>query len=97
MLTKENILNELKDIKEEMNKRFKVKNIGLFGSFAKGIEKKSSDIDFLVEFDDDADLFDFVGLSIYLEEKFNTKVDVISKNALRDEQKDSILKSILFS
>ncbi|MCK4416232.1 MAG: nucleotidyltransferase domain-containing protein, partial [Thermoplasmatales archaeon] len=56
----------------------------------------TSDIDFLVEFDNDADLFHFVGLSRYLEEIFNTKVDVISKPSLKEELKQDILEEVIY-
>ena len=51
---------------------------------------------FLVEFEDTADLFHFIGLSRYLEEIFNTKVDVISKPSLKEELKQQILEEVIY-
>ncbi len=45
-----------------------------------------------MEFDKDADLFDFVGLSIFLEERLGRKVDVVPRDAVRPELKELILK-----
>lgn len=93
---KEKILNTLKRLKDELNTTCKVKKIGLFGSFIKNEQKENSDIDLLVEFEDDADLFHFVGLSRYLEEVFKSKVDVISKLAIKEELKQQILEEVVY-
>ncbi len=45
----------------------------------------------LVDFKDDADLLDLTGLAIFLEEEFQQKVDVVSKRALKEELRESIL------
>jgi predicted nucleotidyltransferase len=82
--SKEEILEKLKNLKEMLNKTYKVKSIGLFGSYVSNKQTTTSYIDFLVEFEEDADLFHLVDLSRYLEEIFITKVDVISKPSLKE-------------
>lgn len=62
MISKEEILRVLRQVREEVMKKYKVERIGLFGLFIKGEQKENSDIDILVEFKEDADLFDFFGL-----------------------------------
>lgn len=93
-ITKEDILQRLKDLKPELRKRYKVKEIGLFGSFVHGSQREDSDIDVLVEFEGKADLFDLVGLGLFLEEKLQRKVDVVPKRALRKELRDAVLKEV---
>ena len=93
---KEEILEKLKNLKEILNKTYRVKSIGLFGSYVSNKQTASSDIDFLVEFEEDADLFHFVGLSRYLEEIFDSKVDVISKPSLKEELKQDILEEVVY-
>jgi len=95
-LTKEKILNTLKRLKENLNTNFRVKTIGLFGSYVKNEQKNTSDIDFLVEFEEDADLVHLVGLSRYLEEVFKSKVDVISKPTIKEELKQRILEEVIY-
>jgi predicted nucleotidyltransferase len=85
MLTKERILLTLKELKPYLQRRYKVKELGLFGSFVRGAHRQTSAIDVLVDFQDNADLFDFVGLSQFLESKLHRKVDVVPRRALRDE------------
>ena len=94
--TKEEILDKLKNVREKLKEKFKVKKIGIFGSYVSNKQKATSDIDFLVEFEDNADLFHFIGLSRYLEEIFNTKVDVISKPSLKEELKQHILEEVIY-
>ena len=94
--SKEQILDTLKSIKDDLNKRYRIKNIGLFGSYVNNKQKDISDIDFLVEFEEDADLFHLVGLSRHLEEIFNTRVDVISKPSLKEDLKQHILEEVIY-
>jgi predicted nucleotidyltransferase len=94
--TKENILKTLNRLKNEIGIDYKVKKIGLFGSYVKHKQNDSSDIDILVDFEDDADLIHFIGLSRYLEEIFKVKVDVVSKSSLKEELKQSILQEVIY-
>lgn len=86
------LLAKMRDLKPEITKRFGAKEIQLFGSNVRGEETEDSDIDVLVEFEEGADLFDLMGLANFLEEQLQRKVDVTSKNALRSEFRDSILR-----
>lgn len=94
MSTKESkdILLKLRKLKAEIKSRFKVKEIELFGSYIRGRQRSSSDIDILVDFEEGADLFNLIGLALFLEEKLHHKVDVVPKRALRAEFRDSVLK-----
>ena len=91
MNTKENILRTLRELKQEIRANYRVKEIGVFGSVIREEQTEASDIDVLVDFEENASLFDLVGLSLFLEERFNQKVDVVSKRALREEIRDSVL------
>jgi len=72
-----------------------VKEISLFGSFVRKEQSEDSDIDILAEFDNNADLFDLIGLELYLEDIFEREVDVVPKQALRPELRESILQQIV--
>lgn len=95
-MKKEDILRELRSLKKELKVKFKVRNIGLFGSRIRGTARPSSDIDILVEMDDGADLIDLIELELFLTQHLNHKVDVSPKNALRPELKSQILKEVAF-
>lgn len=95
MLNTEGILTTLKELKPVIATRYKAKEIGLFGSFARGEQNANSDIDLLVEFEEGADLFDLVGLANYLEEVLQQKVDVVPKRALRAELREAVLREVV--
>ena len=86
------LLIKIRELKPRIRKQYKVKEIELFGSSVRGEEKETSDIDILVEFEKGADLFDLVGLGAFLEEELRRRVDVIPKQSLRQELRDSILR-----
>jgi len=93
---KEEILRILKMLKEEIKIKYRVKSIGIFGSYINNEQTDDSDIDFLVEFEENADLFHYVGLTLFLEEQFNKKVDVVSKPALKEELRKNILQEVIY-
>jgi len=89
------IRKTIRGLKPEITTRYKVKGIGLFGSFIRQEQNETSDIDILVEFEVGADLFDLVGLAQFLEEKLKRNVDIVPKNALRAELRESVLQEIV--
>jgi predicted nucleotidyltransferase len=91
----EKLLAKLRKLKPFVATRYKAKEIGLFGSFVRGDQGAGSDIDVLVDFEEGADLFDLMGLSLYLEESLNLKVDVVPKRALRKELQESVLREVV--
>ena len=93
--TLDEITEILKEHKKEICERYKVKEIGVFGSFARGEQRKSSDVDILVEFEETTDVFQLIDLEDYLQELLKKKVDVVRKRAIRPELKDVILKEVV--
>lgn len=94
-MTAEDILGVLRTVKPELATRFKARELGLFGSVARAEEATSSDVDLLVDFTEGADLFDLVGLALYLEELLGRKVDVVPRHALRPEFRDVVLRELV--
>lgn len=77
-LTYKEILEAFRSERTFLQKEFGVINIGIFGSYVKGIQQDDSDIDLFVEFEKPS--FDWTaGLQIYLERKFNKKIELIRK------------------
>jgi len=80
-LSKNEIINLIKAEKSFLKENYGVLNIGLFGSYAKDQQTPDSDIDFLVEFEKPR--FDWIaGLNIYMEKKFERKIEIIRKQTL---------------
>jgi len=85
----------LKQHKRGLVEKYKVKEMGIFGSYVKGKQKKRNDVDILVEFEEVPDLFKFLELERYLERLLKRKVDLVRKKALREELKDIILDEVV--
>jgi predicted nucleotidyltransferase len=96
-------MNQLKEIKEiikqnkiELEEKYRVKEIGVFGSYVRREEKKRSDIDILVEFKEPVGLFEFMDLEEHLEKLLGVKVDLVSKKALKPRIGQYILKEVVY-
>ena len=93
-------LEDLKSIiqshKKEMNEKYGVIEIGVFGSYVKNEQNEVSDIDVLVEFHKAIDLLTFVNLKNYLSELLNVNVDLVMKKALKPKIGQRILKEVVY-
>jgi uncharacterized protein len=93
MITKNDILAKLKELKPILYRNYSVKEIGLFGSFSEGDFSEESDIDILVELEKPIG-WKYFSLELYLEQVFNRKIDLVTKNALKDQIKNKILNQV---
>jgi predicted nucleotidyltransferase len=91
----EEILVRLRELKPQIIQKFRAKEIRLFGSNVQREQNAGSDIDILVDFGDEADLFDLTGLAIFLEGELQQKVDIVPKRAVREELQESILNEAI--
>ena len=96
--TIEEIMGTLEAHKEEVCRKYKVREIGIFGSFVRGEQKKRSDIDILVEFDQRniPGLLKFIEMERYLEKLLRKKVDLVRKGGIRPELRKIILKEVVY-
>lgn len=81
---------------ELLENDYHVKKLGVFGSVARGNQKKSSDVDILVEFSKPVGFFQFIKLEDYLSKILSRKVDLVTKNALKPAIKAQILKEMIY-
>jgi predicted nucleotidyltransferase len=87
----------LEDNKFVIKEKFKVREIGIFGSFVRGEEKIKSDIDILVDFEKEGKTFDnYMELKYFLQELLDLEVDLVMKGALKGELKDIILSEVIY-
>ena len=77
-MKKDEIINTLKTDKQFLQDNYGVVSIALFGSYAKGVENKDSDVDFMVEFTEPSYSL-LMGLYSYLENKLNSKIEIVRK------------------
>ncbi len=71
--------------------RYGIKNIRLFGSYARGKQRRTSDIDLLVDLPEHMTLFDLSGLKIDLEEALQKHVDLVPARSIKPALRDRIL------
>jgi hypothetical protein len=97
MKTFEQIKSTLAKHKEELRLKYKIKEIGIFGSYVRGEQKKQSDIDILVEFEETADLslLDFIGIENYLSDFLGIKVDLVEKHTLKPRIGRHVLEEVV--
>jgi predicted nucleotidyltransferase len=96
MKTLQKIKEILNKHKKELRKEYKVKEIGIFGSYVRGEHKGKSDLDILVEFEEAIDFFDFLELEERLSEILNSNVDLVMKKALKPDIGKHILNEVVY-
>lgn len=85
-------LKTLKKIIVPILKKNDVTKAGIFGSYARGEQKKKSDVDLLIRFKGRKNLLDVIGIKQDLEEKLRKKVDVLTYGSIHPLLKERILK-----
>jgi uncharacterized protein len=92
----EEIKKTLTAHREILISTYKIKTIGVFGSYIKGKPKEKSDIDILVEFKRAVDFFEFLDLEEYLEQILGIKVDLVTRQALKPYIGKRILEEVVY-
>lgn len=96
MLTTREIKKILQKNKKLLEEKYRVKKIGIFGSYMRKETNKKSDIDILVEFSETPDIFKFIDLENFLRKLLDIKVDLVTKEALKPLIKKEILKETVY-
>lgn len=86
----------LRDQKPILKDKFKVREIGIFGSVVRGEQKETSDLDSLVEFEEPIGLIKYVNLQNYLSDKVGSRVDLVVKSGLKPRISRQILKKVVY-
>ena len=73
-----------------------VKSLAVFGSVARGDSSVVSDVDILVEFNQEVGLFEFIRLKLDLEQWIGCQVDLVTPDALRPELRQQILDDAIY-
>jgi len=81
----------LKENKKSLFAKYKVKELGVFGSYARGEQNRKSDVDILVDFTEIPDVFAMIDMEEYLARLLNKKVDLVRKKVIRLELRKTVL------
>lgn len=95
MKSLEEIISILSKYKGELKERYKIKEMKIFGSYTRGEQRETSDIDILVDFYEVPDLLTFIEIERFLEDILGVRVDLVRKPVIRDELKDRILNEAI--
>ena len=82
-MSKQEIIDIIRNSKPVLETRYGVNRLGLFGSYVREQQRKKSDIDLLVSFNHEIDLFQFLDLREFLETRLRHKVDLVMESALK--------------
>jgi predicted nucleotidyltransferase len=93
--TREEILNLLVQNKSELESKFKVRRMALFGSYARGDQRPDSDVDILVDIDPSVGL-EFVTLAEQIEQLLGLHVELVSRRAIKPNMLKYIERDLIY-
>lgn len=96
MKTFQEIREILTENKEKIQGTYKVKKLGIFGSYVRGEQREDSDVDILVTFEEPVSLLKLVNFENYLQDLTGIKVDVIPERSIRPELRKNILNEVSY-
>ncbi|MBN2650992.1 MAG: nucleotidyltransferase domain-containing protein [Spirochaetales bacterium] len=98
-IDKEILLEFLRCNKEYFKNAFHINEIGIFGSYARGEQTSESDIDLIIEFDDNVeDIYEIKQeLRRIFKEKFDKETDIARKKYLKTRIKDTIFTDVIYA
>jgi uncharacterized protein len=93
-------IDEIKSILEkhiqEIEERYKVTEIGIFGSYVRDEQNETSDVDILIEFKESMGLLKFIEIENYLTDLLGVKVDLVMKSSLKPRIGKHILEEVVY-
>ena len=95
MITLNDIKTILYQLKPELQEKYHVKTLGIFGSVARNEMNSQSDIDIIVDFDQPVGIA-FIDLANYLESKMKLPFDLVSQKGIKPQYYASIEKEIIY-
>jgi hypothetical protein len=95
-MSKKELVKRLAELNEETTVKYKSRIVGLFGSRARDEENINSDIDLLIEKEGAVTILDLAAMKIFLEEKLNATVDIVTTTALREEIKPYVMNDMIY-
>ena len=96
MKTLEEIQQWLVQNRSLLQERYKVQELGIFGSYVRQEQTETSDVDVLVEFSETPSLLKFVNLENYLSDNLGVKVDLVHKAGLKPRIGERILAEVVY-
>lgn len=83
MRTLDELIAQLRRVQPDLRRRYPIRELGVFGSYVRGEQTESSDLDILVNLDEGVGLFELAGLQQELSDALGVKVDLVMKDGLK--------------
>ena len=96
MKSRDEVLKILTSQKSSLLEAYQITRLGIFGSYARDQQTDDSDIDVLVEYENAPTLYKIIELRDYLSELFSVKVDVVTKNGLKERIRERVLAEVIY-
>lgn len=97
-MTSKEIISIIRNCKEELQERFGVEDIAIFGSYIRNEQKYNSDVDVFVTLKTGYKTFDnFIELKFFVEDITKKKIDLVIKDSIRKEFRDVVLKEAMYA
>ena len=90
------IESKLQKIKPELQNKFGIKKIGIFGSYVKGLQNDKSDIDIIVEIERPIGFLKFMKIQLYLSRVLKKSVDLLTFDSIKPYMQNEVLKDIKY-
>ena len=89
------LLAQLRQHLPSLAERYRVRSLGVFGSYVRHEQRRDSDLDLLVTFDEPLGLLKFIELENYLTDLLGLKVDLVMQDALKPALGTRILAEVV--
>ncbi len=93
--TLEDIKSAINSHRKDLEEKYKVKSIAVFGSYARGEQTEDSDVDIMVEFSEPVGL-KFFGLADFLEDILGMKVDLTTPDGIKPNRKEYVMEDLCY-
>ena len=90
----DDIIGQLRAMQPDLRQRYRLREMGVFGSYVRGEQREDSDLDVLVEFDDGTTLLDYAGLQMELSDALGLRVELANKKTLKPRIGKTILAEV---
>lgn len=91
----DDVLARLRAVQPALRRRYPIRSMGVFGSYARGDQQEDSDVDILIELGEGVDLVAYAGLQLELSDALGLPVDLVEREALRPRLAPHVLSEVV--
>lgn len=92
----EQIYETLQQYLTKLQEQYRVKRLGIFGSYVKGKATDDSDLDLLVEFHGELTFDNYMDLKFFLEDLFDKKIDLVIRDDIKPQIREKVLGETIY-